>query len=334
MSKYLLSLLTLLAFFSKETKAQHPYIPIPDSAIYITQIEDWWEGQNQPHTFYYDVGYFWDIDTMINNKKYMCYYEAQCNQLPYSGGTTAEFGVWLHQDTIAKKIWWVQDQSNLQGAFLLYDFSLEVGDSITANNHIYFRPQQDLDGQKAWVEQIDSVQFPDGSWRYRWWIKSNYTYTSSPAEAIMIEGMGYTTGLRNDPFARSRPLIAYTHELICFNGSNQWLYHVPNQWNLDCEDMPYENALSVQPVSAELQKPLLYPNPVSASGNLHINSYAGSSACYLEAYDLSGKRIVATSVTPGNVVDLVSLNLQPGLYFFRLSNSEKQLLHTQKVMIA
>ena len=70
-------ILFILLFLSTNTLfAQHPYIPIPaDSALWVTQIENWHEGEPgpPPPSFTYRIARFEGTDTVVNAKQYICY---------------------------------------------------------------------------------------------------------------------------------------------------------------------------------------------------------------------------------------------------------------------
>jgi hypothetical protein len=177
MNKDLLSLFVCLIFLSKGTKAQHAYIPIPeDSAIWITEVEDWHEGQGpMPHTFSYTLGFTKGIDTVINGQRYAYYFGEFPNwyvPVPSFEFSTL-YGAWFYQDTTSKKVWFVQIKTFPELAKVLFDFSLQVGDTITDSLNLWLSPTV-LYPYKAWVEAVDSLYFPDNTWRYRWHIRSNY----------------------------------------------------------------------------------------------------------------------------------------------------------------
>src|SRR5690606_18947705 len=165
----------LFCFFSKTIQAQHRYIPIPeDSVLWIVVDENWHESDpsNPPHTFTYEVRWFEGKDTVVNNTRYTCLYGGGNIDMPPTYGNPAS-GFWVRQDTASKKIWRVYDKgippNYVPFEHLIYDFSLQVGDTFNDPSHEYFGAY--LNPHKAWIDAIDSVYWADGTWRYRWFIK-------------------------------------------------------------------------------------------------------------------------------------------------------------------
>ena len=322
--------------------AQHKYIPIPeDSAVWITVVEDWHESDpsNPPHTFYYSAGFTEGKDTVINGIRYFCYHGEWDNSAmpPPIGGNSAYYGEWMVQDTIAKKVWMVRYKGNPSKLELIYDFSLNIGDTITDPDFFYFTTH--ISPYRAWVEDVDSIFWNDGTWRYRWFIKSDLNSPwAPPAQAVQIEGMGYTTGFLEFPMLESMGLISLTFRLTCFRHKNQWLYHEPNPWNYDCDSMLARNMItSVGSVSSrnELEAPMLYPNPARAQGKIWLNSYAGKPGeqLQLEIFNVTGQTIATLKITPGSPIDLQRFTLTPGLYLFIVKDENSSARVIDKIHI-
>jgi len=322
------------------SSAQHQYIPIPeDSVTWVIVDEDWHEGVPgpPPHTFSYRIYRTEGKDTIINSKRYFggFMWDNSFMPPPPAGTTPVYFGDWLRQDTAAKKIWFVRDHW-LMIEELIYDFSLKVGDTITDINHYYFT--QGITPYKAWVDQIDSVFWQDGTWRYRWFIRSNYgpAWGAPPALAIQIEGMGYTTDIRNNPFLKYGPLVSKTSEVTCFRLKNQWLYTKPNPWNADCNVMITKDVLGIDnPNINELEHPLLYPNPLGVDGRLTLSGYSGRNdeLLTINAYNTSGKLALSAVLQPGKQIHLAEYSFSPGLYFFFVVDKNHHLIHKQKILL-
>ncbi len=329
-------ILFIISLLSVKTYAQHTYIPLPDTGIWVTQVEDWHEGEGPvPHTFYYKVGINRKIDTFVNNYHYSSYFGDRNNwNIPY---TQQELmyatGTWFRQDTVAKKVWLVQDKMFPELEKVAYDFSLAEGDTITDPLNLWLGPN-DLGPHKAWVDNIDSLYLPDNKWHYRWNMKSNWANINY-LDITMIEGIGYTTGLWFNPLAAYQAPILYTYDLICFNAYDQWLFEMPNMWGHDCDSMVDHNTLpvSVSNISnVDMSKPILYPNPVSANQDLYLNSFASDKPCTVKAYNYLGAEIINTKVVPGNNISLSQFGLMAGVYFFSIS-SEHRLIYKQKIVI-
>ena len=333
MKQALLSCFIGLLCLGQTLYAQHPYIPVPeDSTFWISVHEDWDEAGDGQHGFNYLIWYADGKDTIVNGIRYFCYF-GDLPPLSHYGNWSAIFGYWFRQDTIEKKIWMVSDES---GPYedLLYDFSLHTGDTLSDTTQFYFyicRPY------KFWVDHIDSVYFPDNTWRYRWFIESNYgpDWGRPPAEVIQIEGMGYTTDFEQSPMAAFTTSPGHTYQITCFRHNSLWLYERPNPWNADCDTLMDHNVAAVginEPVS-ELNLPLLYPNPAASGGKIYLNSYAGKSGVphTVTAYSLDGQQVLHKLVQPGQSFTLPYL--PPGLYFFSVCNDKAQIISKQKIRI-
>jgi hypothetical protein len=335
----LVTLFVLLLSSSTKTKAQHAYIPIQeDSVLWITVREDWHEGEPgpPPHTFDYLIAMLEGKDTLFNGKRYLRLlwkYPSFGLPLPVGYNYTGE---WIRQDTVAKKVWYMRNKVFPYSEEVLYDFSLQVGDTITDTLNGYFSPNR-LYPYKAWVDNIDSVYWTDGRWHNRWFINSDYgpAWFSPPAQAVQIEGMGYTTDFLDDPLLRYHPLVATTLQVVCFRANGQWLYEQPNPWNADCDSMLVKNVLGINDITADLEKPLLYPNPVNRNGALHLNNYLGNNKdrYRLSVYEADGKEILSIPASPGMIVDLSRYNIHQGLHLVRLTDTKGQTVLQEKIIV-
>lgn len=327
----------LLLSSSTQSHAQHHYIPIPeDSAFWISVKEDWHESDHtHHHTFSYMVNYTDGQDTIVNGKRYFGYYGQRPPENLY-GNLPMAHEDWFRQDTIAKKVWKVDDKAAPDyHQFLLYDFSLQKGDTLTDTNLFYFARWQPY---KFWVADVDSVYFPDSTWRYRWFIKGNFgpDWGRPLAEVVQIEGMGYTTDLRHDPLFNYEMLIGETYQITCFRHNSLWLYSAPNPWNADCDSMMarYPGDLGIHdPISNDLNLPLLYPNPIMPGGTLTLNSFAGKAweMHTITAYNSLGQLVLSRQLKPGR--SFVLPLLPASLYYFRLQNADGKIIYTQKISI-
>lgn len=336
--KYLISTITLFCFLliGSKVKAQHPYIPIPqDSAFWISVVEDWHEGEGATqHTFSYIVNYTDGKDTLINGKWYFGY-NGDIPPLIHYGNTPIDLEDWFRQDTLTKKVWKVYDQSG-PDEYLLYDFSLQKGDTINDTTQFIFNRWLPY---KFWVADMDSVYFPDGTWRNRWFIESNFgpDWGRPAAEVVQIEGMGYTTDFEQDPLYFYEPMIGNTYQVTCFRHNSLWLYTKLNPWNADCDSLIDHNilqGLGIQsPSKSELKLPLLYPNPVRSGGMMTLNSLAGSISEIhtVQVYNNMGILIWNTKLTPGQSFYLP--NCSPGIYYFKVENEKQKLVYQQKISI-
>ena len=324
-------LLLLLPLFAT---AQHTYIPIPeDSAIWLNTIENWHEGEPNPvHTFKYGITQAVGRDTSILGRRY---FVLGGNEIPLIdvSQVPAYYGAWYRQDTITKKVYYIRTKGPPFSEEVSYDFSLQVGDTVRDTNQSYFSPKL-LAPFKVWVDAIDSVFFPDGTWRYRWHFKSDFA--NGQAKATQIEGVGFTTGFDEDPFSLYYFIVGYTSSLTCFGLNNQWVYHQPNTiFSQSCDSLISRNYnhLGINNRTADLDKPMFYPNPLPAGKTLTLNSFAGnpSQMFNMYAYDMLGRCVLQKSLMPTGSIALP--DLPAGTYFFRLTDKSGKLFHQEKVVL-
>jgi hypothetical protein len=93
--------------------------------------------------------------------------------------------------------------------------------------------------------------------------------------------------------------------------------------------------LGIKDIAADLEKPLLYPNPVDGNGALHLNNYLGNrkDRYRLNVYEADGKEILSIPASPGMIVDLVRYNINPGLHLVRLTDTKGQTVLQEKIIV-
>ena len=336
-------LMLFLTYVCPTSRAQHPYIPIPEDSAFWISVEEYWHEDDPSwqggHTFSYLVNYTDGQDTVVNGVRYFCYF-LDVPPLIHYGNTSVMQADWFRQDTIAKTVWevWVKADfvTGNPKERLLYDFSLQKGDTLTDTTQWIFHRWLPY---KFWVDDVDSIYFPDGTWRYRWFIKSNFgpDWGRPAAEVVQIEGMGYTTDFRQDPLFFYEPVIGYTYQVTCFRHNDLWLYTTSNPWNADCDTLIDHNILDDlgihDPPVTELNLPLLYPNPAVTGGRLTLNSLAGppGEKHTIIAYSITGKLVLKKTIMPGQTLMLPGLS--PGLYFFMVENEKQKAVCKQKIRI-
>ncbi len=191
---------------------------------------------------------------------------------------------------------------------LLYDFSMQVGDSAAL-----FRCFFDLDPSTASVcgapdyrvEKIDSIQLPDG-WHKRWQLKGNNR------QETWIEGIGATSS----PLHRWGCYQTKTAEMGCFWHQGKAVYMAdtskpcevvfpPNCWVTVSADEPKEKVTSV------------FPNPFSESLTVSFPTKMPNTT-HLRVFDVLGKEISVGQQKLGDSIVLERGNLPAGIYFLKI----------------
>ena len=318
--------------------AQHQYIPIPvDSAFWIKTIR-YWESPG----YRYFIDYTDGVDTVVAGNLYNGY-ALDWPGLAHYGSLFAFQEDWFRQDTIAKKVWMVTDKANpsdhLPREVLQYDFSLHVGDTITDTTQRIFYSRRPY---KFWVADMDSVYLADNLWHYRWFIKSDYgpDWGLPAAELVQIEGMGYTTGFMDDPLYIYDVWVGQSVKVSCFQHNGLWLFSQPNPWHADCDTMLDHDLGTIDlgvgirtPDMNELNRPLLYPNPINSGGRLTLNSFAGKTAekYWVLAFTPLGKEAFRKQLRPGQSFSVPHLPV--GMYFFKIADSKGKAIYGTKIFI-
>jgi hypothetical protein len=187
------------------------YIPFPDSNAV-------WNFRQQLHclqgggNYWTNYTYTYNGDTLINGNYYhqlvVPYYYAYITGGTCLGGpAVSQPGQYIgaiRQDTLQRKVYFVEKLA--QTETLLYDFNLQVGDTVKGYLASTNIPDQ--------VIAIDSIQI-NSLWHRRWLINMMYNI-------YIIEGIGSTYGLVR-PSAGSLSDSFYYY-LDCFKLNGTTLY--------------------------------------------------------------------------------------------------------------
>ncbi len=275
------------------------YHPFPDSsAIWnISSIQscsitsfDWWT-----HSYSYHI----TNDTLINGIVYHML-EVPSEVIVTNGGCGIN-GSWtipghyagsIRQDILNKKVFIIPPASITEE--LLYDFDLQVGDTVTGFTQSFASPN-DV------VNSIDSILI-GGNYRKRWNINSLHSIS-------IIEGIGSTYGLLE--LSPGNAIIdAYDATLSCFSNNGITLY--PNA-GTNCELIT-----SIKHFSPETYSCYLTPNPFNLFSTLTVGNKFENAE--LKIYDCFGK-IIKTDKLNGENYLLNRNNLVNGIYFLQLINN-------------
>lgn len=178
-------------------------------------------------------------------------------------------------DTLMKKVFYVPSSDTTE--YLLYDFNLQVGDSVRG----YL---QSCCGPLDKVISIDSILI-GGIYHKRWYVNNNYGI-------YFIEGIGSTYGLIKPSLGSADGPFYY---LDCFQRNGHWQY--PDS-TASCDQITLMN--SVNNDAAQIN---IFPNP--ASNKIRLNTEAE-----LKLYDIAGHEILNAKEKEIDVS-----NLEAGIYF-------------------
>ena len=281
------------------------YHPFPDSnALWNINVICY----NGSCAEWFNYKYEYGVDTIVGAYSYK---QVTGNMINHSNGPicfcpTEEGGGYLRQDTSARKVFWVQ-QSNFANEFLLYDFNLNVGDTMTGI------PAQ-------WctliVSSIDSILIGSS---YR----KKINFNNDPCNRFsIIEGIGGTHGLTNNIcFA-----MGYEAVLICFSENDITVYNTlcaPNH-AIACDSILSNDNFSFVEYTFTLS-----PNPATnqltiqvARGRISPAAERQEAIKEIEIYDVLGQKRLTLNLRQLTEEGLsVSINvseLAPGIYFVRV----------------
>jgi hypothetical protein len=235
-------------------------------------------------------------DTMINGFQYEILRGHPLYSLstPYCPPYAADFSTstivnYMREDTATKQVFVYTDDFNgnhPSGGYLLFDFSLNVGDTI--NGMI--------------VNTIDSVTLLDGATRKRWNFdpSGNFFY---------IEGIGGKQGMYH-PFQRVG--LGYWTEPLCISENGSEIYG----------DRCNDNVLSVKepPPTVSFE---IYPNPAQDGITVELPSDFNHQSAIISIFNAQGQVLQEQKSIVDNTVILSLLDYPAGMYFIQVRDEDK-----------
>ena len=282
------ALLTLSA--SGQTSVYHPY---PDSNAV-------WNFHFQLYCFFNGTGdeYYsmtFSGDTLINSQAYhklTTPYVQSFSTLTCGGVSTGYKGA-IRQDTTVKKVFYVPPTDTAEQ--LLYDFTLQVGDTVRGYIEAFTFPTADI------VQSIDSV-LVGNTYRKRWNINSCYNIH-------FIEGIGSTYGL----FELTPGCITdqADYSLICFQQNGQPLY--PDT-TTNCHLITSIN--SIDNYSDQIK---VFPNPSNGSFTVDFDT---TDITEIQLTNLLGNIIMKQQTDKQTQIKID--NLKSGIYILTIINKDNR----------
>lgn len=211
----------------------------------------------------------------------------------------------IREDTLLKKVYF----HNFSNEIVLYDFSLNVGDTIYYSTNLYYS----LDYYKV-VNNIDSISI-NGQFRKRWYLTNSYMGMPD----TWIEGIGsvYRYGLLYPILPdivtdASTPYFGcFTDETIVYLEGSNCIGTCPcTTWLVDIKDINHnENDIK------------LYPNPIRNKLNVEIlnNRFAFFN---LEIYTYNSVLIQKLDITSKKNIEIDLSFLPRGIYFIKLTGKD------------
>ena len=287
-------LICLIFLLSNNTKAQD-YVSLPtDNSTWIVNHFSFFGGSHTIETEMFG-------DTIIGAKTYKKIFQND----PYLGNLeNFEYVTALREDD--KKVYLIY--KNQTEELLLYDFTKEVGDSVTVVTDLGFSGFPTFTTAK--IESIDSVLLIDGNYRKRYFFPAS---TYHPDE-YWVEGIGSSIGLLS-------PLLSVsdnTFDLTCFSESGHLIYENNSQG--DCATTSINSAFKNNPDC------LIFPNPASDQITIiNQNEYFGIKNILI--IDLLGRIVLQKNNILTNQIKIDLFNFAEGLYLVKINfNNNKSLV--------
>jgi hypothetical protein len=305
-----LALLILAPFMSKE----QTYVPFPDSnAVWQEVLLPYPPGPMPAYLqhFHYSVS----GDTLINDisykKLFVTIYNTECSldsTGPYYAGG-------IRNNTDEKKVYYF-DSNGLE-ELLLYDFTLDVGDTVPMSfiNDSY---------PYLYVESIDSVLIGDH-------FRKSYIYAQDTYPPItVIEGIGAETGLL-EPLE----IFELISMLRCYHQDHSLLWINPN---VDSCNLETDTCLtiSIPERISDNRLLLIYPNPASDIIYLYLSPeiLIPSTDIRIEIYNSFGEKVGESQVPSGQDVYSFDVScLSNGLYVTVIKENQR-VISIKKFLIA
>ncbi|MEZ5057852.1 MAG: T9SS type A sorting domain-containing protein [Saprospiraceae bacterium] len=275
------------------------FISIPDSYSQITikegrqwNIVHWNAFTNDTRTELYKV----EGDVFFGNLRYKQVWKTY-------GNDTLDFRrtqTFLREDSLSR----VYEKFGQNPEHLLYDFSLEVGDTFTVFGLGAF-------GCNFEVSSIDSVQLLNGNMAKR----LNLVHTENYFEdGYLIEGVGSSFGL-TDP--QGGCIVDAAFYLVCLYENGNQIFGDPSRG--PC----YQNMVPTKEISSEDQIKI-FPNPFGQTIYIDI-SESSQSYNSIELLNARGRKVYQIN-EPGASIQINTGNLPNGFYILKMVTESGMVL--------
>ncbi len=236
---------------------------------------------------------------------------------------------------------------------LLYDFSLNVGDSVKHYATFAYAPSpMDQDSIISKVIGVDSLQLLDGSYRRMLEIEARtFPDTNGNVNIVnylyWVEGIGALRGsnrqvlngtipISSDPIEDNGLFGSVFFEVINVSGQIEsamvsCFFDHTNQLLGVNGNAVCSNVLPLRQVPAVSTTVRVAPNPFSEQTTLTIESAQGYASYRVLVYNAMGQLVRQVQSTQATLI-LSGKDLATGLYFYQVLG-EKELLHTGKLVI-
>jgi hypothetical protein len=279
----------LIGFLLVQHSLAQEYHPFPESnAMWRLQ---WGMSGCAFSNLYADYQYLIAGDTVISDLQYhKLQRSGSFNCAPPLQPWSGYMGAYRN-DADDRRVWFVPADSTNE--VLLYDFNLQVGDTITG----YLQMVSLFEESISTITSIDSIEIGMG-YRKRW----NYTSTYTVHPGSIIEGIGGEYG----PLESLMAMMDFNGSLLCHKHNDEVLYQLQFA---SCD-------LATEITTNEIHSFSIFPNPVID----HLVVMHMSDASVAEIHEIHGRLVrTATLQRDGS---LSVAGLPAGIYMLTLRSPE------------
>jgi hypothetical protein len=279
--------------FSSISQVYHP----------VLELNKYWDQSDEdgysPCSFDPRRYLFIQKDSIINGHNYQLCKSYYLHGIPGPGTMTCppfvvdtnySIDYWLREDTIARKVY-IYDYFGVPTTDqLLYDFTLEVGDTLKSYYACW-----GCQGYPLILSAIEIVTLHNGETRKK------YIFNEVYYQTFYIEGIGGGLG--------------FVYPLYFFEHQDRMLYCVKNDgediWGTECNTV-FVGVKNEPEISISV-----FPNPADYVLNINLSNVSESHPFSFEVFDLKGTKILTTKLeSSDNAVSLT--NLSPGFYLYKI----------------
>ena len=333
---FLLLLMIIGGGSLKAQETEYSYVPFPTENAQ-------WSVANEKYALY--------GDTIIDEIKYGKIYKQTSDSLFEFDINKAEYFCAIRNDVESKRVYGIYKEvlpikyynTGLLPAFekemLLYDFSLDMGDTVTVANF----DEADRGGYISYNKYIRVEAISIANYFVDAYVGNHITYElihfynsdsiftlennehrkrilllgdKVPIAACWIEGIGSSSG----PFVHDVYdfLEYYPKRLLCYKEDDEYMYYQHEfDYNGDCYSTGFNVIVDVveNNMENEIQ---IYPNPSKDIINIKIPS---DSDCFVNIYNDMGQMLISEMITGQSSITVS--HLPRGIYVINLNYDDK-----------
>lgn len=308
--KYATLFLTFI-LLSSEIFAQSSYVPFPEGEAV------WHVGQKDPSWIIPDhEQYMYAGDTTINGFSYhKLSFKYEWVSLPSGDLVFTDYGTvgYIRQDSFLRKVYYVP-KTEMQ-EYLLYDFSLQVGDTCPLTyGHNYLPPLIVIDKDSLMLGNVSRTRFTllrPGGMEYD--------------TVKIIEGIGSLSG----PLTQFSDLcFEYCEWLACFQQDGETVF---SSELFNFFPFGYCHIVGIDVPEAAINNFLLYPNVLS-SGSIATISNKSHKAINVSVYDLLGSLIFNGLSDHAPDFSIETRGFQKGMYIVTIVANGEAPFNTRLII--